>query len=186
MGYATLAGLTPQSTRHLSGDDESQTTQAFDPLVRGLATALEFPGYSEMVHRRAVPAGPVVRLQKSRRSDERHMPTVQSLISAGTPVRWHCSTCSASGHADLSAIALAKGVDFDLTDCTPRCRVPDCLGLVWFSVPIGAWHEKLLTATGKMRLEQHGDWVFAERLRRRRAAAPLEGQSPPMREAPRG
>lgn len=131
-------------------------------------------------------SGVVVADQSIFRSDERHMPTVQSLISAGTPVRWHCSTCSASGHADLSAIALAKGVDFDLTDCTPRCRVPDCLGLVWFSVPIGAWHEKLLTATGKMRLEQHGDWVFAERLRRRRAAAPLEGQSPPMREAPRG
>ena len=99
------------------------------------------------------------------------MPTVQSLIEAGTPVRWHCITCSQSGRADLSAIALAKGGDFDLTDCTPRCRFPDCLGLVWFSVPIGAWKEKLLTAAGHDRLERHGDWVFSERHRRLRAAA---------------
>lgn len=99
------------------------------------------------------------------------MPTVQSLIEAQTHVRWHCTTCSKSGRADLSTIALVKGGDFDLTDCTPRCRVEDCLGLVWFTVPIGSWKQKLLTGMGEARLERHGDWVFAERHRRLKAAA---------------
>ena len=104
------------------------------------------------------------------------MPTIKALVAAATPVRWHCVTCSASGRADLSAIALAMGEDFDLMDCTPRCREPDCPGLVWFSVPIGAWHDKLLTAKGSGRLDQHGDWVFAERMRRIRAK---NAKSPP-------
>ena len=98
------------------------------------------------------------------------MPTIRSLVMKETPVRWHCATCSASGRADLSAIALVKGNDFDLMDCTPRCREPDCLGRVWFSVPQGAWHDKLLTEKGSAKLDRHGDWVFAERMRRISAA----------------
>lgn len=68
-------------------------------------------------------------------------------------------------------MALAKGEDFELMDCTPRCKDPDCLGRVWFAVPLGTWQEKLLTKAGDDRLFAHGDWVFAERMRLRRAEA---------------
>lgn len=97
------------------------------------------------------------------------MPTLKSLIESGKPVRWNCTTCSAGGRADLAAMALAKGEDFELMDCTPWCKVPECLGRVWFAVPLGSWHEKLLTKAGDDRLFAHGDWVFAERMRLRKA-----------------
>lgn len=59
--------------------------------------------------------------------------------------------------------------DYDLTDRTPWCQQAGCLGRVWFSVRIGSWMRKLLTAEGEARLEAHGDWVFAERQRLKRA-----------------
>lgn len=95
------------------------------------------------------------------------MQTVGFLIESGTAVRWHCVTCEKSGLANLEAIRKAKGPEYDLTDRTPRCQQPDCLGRVWFSVRLGSWMRKLLTADGEARLEAHGDWVFAERMRLR-------------------
>ena len=73
-----------------------------------------------------------------------------------------------SAPADLEAIKAKAGPDFELTDFTPRCRQPNCLGRVWFTVPLGAWTSKLLTAVGEKRLAEHGDWVFSERQQQRK------------------
>jgi|GEM_PF-2253012 len=97
------------------------------------------------------------------------MDTVGFLIESGTSVRWHCVICERSSLADLTAVQKARGAAYDLTDKTPRCQQPGCLGRVWFSVRSGSWMRKLLTSEGERRLEAHGDWVFAERSRLRKA-----------------
>lgn len=97
------------------------------------------------------------------------MHTIDFLIESGTAVRWHCVVCEKSGAADLEAIQAARGPNYDLTDRTPWCQQPGCLGRVWFSVRSGSWMRKLLTAEGEARLEAHGDWVFQERHRLRKA-----------------
>lgn len=77
--------------------------------------------------------------------------------------------CEKSGAADLEAIRIARGLEYNLTDRTPWCQKLGCLGRAWFSVRTSSWMRKLLTAEGEARLEAHSDWVFAEHHRLRKA-----------------
>lgn len=88
------------------------------------------------------------------------------MIAADARVHWHCQQCSARGHADLPAIAIAKGEAYSLWDVICRCRACPH-GLVTFGAAYrpGNWVFPLRTEKGRAKLEAacHDAWLNSRR-----------------------
>lgn len=54
------------------------------------------------------------------------MPGIADLIANGCTIKWKCQQCGRMANADVEAMRLAKGDDYDLTDKTAPCRSPGC------------------------------------------------------------
>lgn len=76
--------------------------------------------------------------------------SVSRMIGRGAKIRWRCDVAQGHyGEVDLKRIAKAKGGDYSIINKRPRCRIPDCPGVVIFEDFSGSWGRKLETITDR-------------------------------------